>query len=545
MIKNNPILIFLVTVIIVNVATANQEQQLPSQIRLGLHPDNQQLSGPVTVQFGLPIPPDIIVDPSALILMSETKNLPIDTKVLAYWPQTFKKNKIRALLITTQLTDFKQLPKHLILKFTDDSNLTVNEKTRKTITELPDVRKIWQPAINYLLYRQPEKLLEPSIYVTIPPEWLSRSLLKTISQPMFTDHQFRWFDQSALNFGKTAVNETQSGKLKLIDFHNNEPWMFDRVANLYHLYIRTGDFKWYKHAHLAAQFYAQHINQKGYMEINRKCDLKCSYPQGLWIDYLLTGDKHQKSVINRIERAGKRWFPRYSRGLNFFTERHQTYAFWALITAWEANPDDMQRQKSVVNFFDQTYAGIYHPPSGWTVVGCYQHQYQDHEGEGTNQPICSPWMSALLVEAVWKYFLLTGDTRALEVLSGFGDYLVDFGTYSIDSPNKIKRQPIWFPYYISGAEYTFQRSPSNDRHHSCDIAGMLARSVWAKSRLNLSVTATKHRLRALLDTCRDNLYAVSRANTIWPIGPYRKYNWEFGSTHDLSWLLQEQTRLLQ
>ena len=51
------------------------------------------------------------------------------------------------------------------------------------------------------------------------------------------------------------------------------------------------------------------------------------------------------------------------------------------------------------------------PGDGLPVTGGLMHTYQAHEGFGGNDFISSPWMSTLLLDAVERYYIHSGDSR--------------------------------------------------------------------------------------------------------------------------------------
>jgi hypothetical protein len=264
---------------------------------------------------------------------------------------------------------------------------------------------------------------------------------------------------------------------------------------------------------------------------------------------MLTGDTSQTKKIEAIAAAALKWNAKYNYQTKrpiLWTERHQTYALLAALTAWEATgkKDHANRVNFIIkNTFSQTT----HPPEKWKPEGCPMHAYKDHEGFGSNDPVCSSWMNALLAEAVFRYYIHSEDSNALAYLSNLSHYLEGSGTYLWNKGGTM--QGLRMPHYLSSN--IFKRYPDgswDDHHHACDVAGAAARSAWARKKLGKNSKSIDLLTHELLKSCRYNLNYMHRENadkqhgkTVWRLSVSRQYNWWFGSTLDLDWLLSSQT----
>ena len=79
----------------------------------------------------------------------------------------------------------------------------------------------------------------------------------------------------------------------------------------------------------------------------------------------------------------------------------------------------------------------------------------------------------------------------------------------------------------------------------CDVGAMVARAAWADAQLGGAETASLRSVaHDLLTGCQYNLdmwhrpaAPESSGQSEWRLSPGRKFNWWFGTTNDLTWLL--------
>jgi hypothetical protein len=297
---------------------------------------------------------------------------------------------------------------------------------------------------------------------------------------------------------------------------------------------------WLRRAHRSAQFYVKHIDQGGFFDLKEGEDLKYSYGRSLVTDLILSGDTTLLPVIQRIASAGDDWDPTYDMGTNFWTERHQAYALLAAVSAWEATGTAAYAARAD-EIAETSFDMAIDPTGSWHVDGCMLHGMTAHEGAGGNVPICSPWMSALFSDAVWSYYIQTGSEDALEFLAGLGHFVADYGLYQGgEGVDQI------VPWYLSSSQTTFSDDgPWGDVEHTCDVAGLVARGAWADKALGRSPSELRDTAEQLLEGCEWNLNmwhrpsAPASGKTEWRLSPARKFNWWFGTTSDLPWLMAE------
>ncbi|HKE19683.1 MAG TPA: hypothetical protein VKB80_32625 [Kofleriaceae bacterium] len=508
---------------------------VPSEgsVRVTLHPGPQAVIGSATVvSFGAPFPRGALTDAGQLrARLPGGDELPINAQATLPWRvfpgRSDVTESVRAAMVSVEVT----FPSTDAL----DIDLEYGAAPTASLAAVADPRADWI-AVTDGEYPN-GSVSEPPVYATFPPDWLGDCVLRTRTVPVGADPTYDWLDESVVGFAYTAVNDVPDAvdPGNLIDYvGDSSAWLFDRTSTLYGVYVRTGDVQWLRHAHRSAQFYLGLVDQNGYFTLKGD-DLKYSYGRSLLIDYIFTGDPALLDAIERIAGAGEQWDPTYDIDANFWTERHQTYALLAALSAWEATGDAAlaQRTREVA----QTSFDLAREPAvaSWPDDGCMLHTMNAHEGAGGDVPVCSPWMSALFTDAVWEYYVHTADTAALDFLISMGHFVANVGLYQEDGHT--------VPWYLVSSETTF--TEGDDIEHVCDVGGLVARGAWAE----MSRGGDPAELRAvageLVSECQYNLDswhrpdAVSSGLTEWRLTPERKFNWWFGTTSDLGWLLAE------
>jgi hypothetical protein len=380
------------------------------------------------------------------------------------------------------------------------------------------------------------------VIATFEAEYLGKTLLRTRTLPVGANRALRWFDEALIGYAQTAINDVPASvtAANRIDYDSSaEPWQLDRASTLWNVYIRTGDARWFREARAATRYYASRIGPRG--EFNLKtsyADLKYSYGLPLLIDYLLTGDETLLAPLERIAAFGATFPATYSPSLGFWTERHQAYALLAALTAWEATGKP-QHAERVSQLARGTFRAAREPAGTWTADGCVLHTMRQHEGDADDRPVCSPWMNALLGEAIWRYYLMSEDQEALEFLAGLARFVTEHGVRDISAAHR-ELKGLWAPWYLASSEVQHTDSgPWADLEHECDVAGLVMRGAWATHKLGRDAAAALATAERLLAGCKRNLASWHRTSDPqrpeWRLSPPRKFNWWFGTTSDLTW----------
>ena len=173
----------------------------------------------------------------------------------------------------------------------------------------------------------------------------------------------------------------------------------------------------------------------------------------------------------------------------------------------------------------------------WTTManangGAPQVSYTQHEGGGpggtspTNLTN-SPWMSALYFQAASRLYNITGNQEILTQASNYFDWLDANGFYdgALAHP---EFSGLVFPRYLTGELIGDAGYDEGNMGHALDVAGFIKFAIFAKSRLNLSMTRAQTRLTQMLQTVDRDFQNWTRTTAYLPkyrLSPPRKFNW--------------------
>lgn len=510
----------------------------PGTVTITLHPGSRVTLGQSTkVAFGVPFPRDLVASTNTLRILDNAGNeIASAVSELARWRTIAVggAESVRSALFHVDVIFLERAPQTLRVQFgvARASNLPGTQPAATTLwTSIAD-----GPVPDE--YPAADAVREPNVYATLPPQWLGQALLLTRVTPVSATGNLSWWDAGLVNYAKTAVNDvaatvTQANRINLVA---EEPWLYDRALTLFNVYLRTGDINWLRRAHRAAQWYAGKVGSNGIFTLSSyNADLKYSYGMSLLIDYLLTGDDGLRAPIERVAQAGVReWSNTYSVSLGFWTERHHAYAMLAALSAFEITGDRTHAQRATA-LKDLTLQ------MSNNAAKCPLHTVEQHEGDANDvRQMCSPWMGSLLAEAMLRYYILSGDQAVLSWLSGMGDFIrqhaiYDGGIESAELAGKL------IPWYLVGPSGQIEDGRGwSDMEHACDVAGLMAKSVWAKKLIGQSYTADERTADDLLATCQHVINYWHRSTPTlaeYRLAPPRKFSWWFGSSSDLNWLL--------
>jgi hypothetical protein len=506
------------------------------EVAVTLHPGpGAELGSPTVVSFGAPFPPGALEDAAALRAFDGATELKIHSEEILPWRawpgRAGASPSVRAALVSIEVSFADREPKAIELRY--------GSAPEASLPAPDDPRADWVAVTDG---EYPDGTVrEPRVYATFPAQWLGDCQLRTRTTPVGSDPAWDWFDESMVGSAHTAVNDVPDAVSELVPYtSDSEPWLFDRTATLFGVYARTGDVKWLRHAHRSAQFYVAHVDGDGFFDLKEDQDLKYGYGRSLLMDYQMTGDPELIETIERIAAAGASWDPTYDVDTNFWTERHQTYALLAALSAWEATGDEQHAERAR-EVADTSFAMAADPAGSWHDDGCMLHGMTAHEGAGGDVPVCSPWMSALFADAVWEYYWQTEDAAAVGFLADLARYVDEYGLY--DGGEGVD---FTLPWYLASSEKTFSDDgPWGDVEHTCDVAGLVARGAWAEKQRGGDSGPLRATAEKLIEGCAWNLDSWHRPNgpdsgkSEWRLSPPRKFNWWFGTTSDLPWLMEE------
>ncbi|MES2768658.1 MAG: hypothetical protein V4596_05875 [Bdellovibrionota bacterium] len=475
-----------------------------------LHPQSSTiLNQPTNVVFGIPFPKGFVASTANIrVLNSANSEVPSFVTAINYW---------RNFQTPATTISLKSVQIGITYTFTDRNPVTMRVQwgtaRANTITSTFSAASTWVPisnGVNPSEYPASGNVQEPRVYVTHSPSWLSQSLLKTRTTALNEVSSYNWFDTEFSDFSTQAANATAHQT-------TSEPWLYDRAQTLYFMYFRSGSVDWLRRGHRASQFYKANINSSGGFVLGG--DSKYVYGQSMLYDMMITGDTSLIPVIERTRLPHNGWPTTFSASTGFWTERNQAYAMLAALAAFDATglATDATRATAL---FNNVFNMQQNPGNGWTRIGCPLHTRNQHDpSEPIPDVMCSPWMGALIADAVWRYYILSLDNNALIYLADYGDYIHNYGL--------VTEGGLRIPYYASSY---LGNTGSGEIDHACDVMGATVKAYWAKEALGRNSATMATDASALLTSCQANLSSSS-------ISPARKYSWWFGTNSDFGWLL--------
>jgi hypothetical protein len=382
-----------------------------------------------------------------------------------------------------------------------------------------------KPLRRYFASTENTTLISPNM------AWLREAILL---QPTSSDTMSWYVDAQRLHAAYVS-DEAQMAQKKY-PLQQPSQWLYDKPKALSQLYLLSEDERVLDWSKKYAQFYASNIDEDGYFALTKYQDIKYSNSVGLLYNYLLSGDRLYESTIYRIYAASTKWDAAYELGRGFWTERNQAAALNSAISEWELT-NSQGAHTRIVDIIDETYQMTFWPVNDWPLRNCPQHTIKSHEGKGGNSPVCSPWMMALLSDALWRYYLLSDDVKSASLISAFTDFFVQHGSY-----NELRKgKEIVAPFYLVAFERAelVERNVWTDPQHNCDLAGMLGKGLYIKTKTNSDVQAAKKTFKIFANMCRQDLETVTKRykkKGQAPLKPPRRFGWTYSSTSDLPWL---------
>jgi len=258
----------------------------------------------------------------------------------------------------------------------------------------------------------------------------------------------------------------------------------------------------------------------------------------LLYNYFITGNIKAKNKIEVMYKKSLEWNEKYDFERGFWTERNQAAALNIAISYWEItqNKGALKRIKDIIK---ATVDMTFNPLGEWQLKGCPQHTYRAHEGEHGEFPVCSPWMLALLGDALWRYYQLTEDKSAAALIDTFGDFILNYGIY-YGSHKKLTRTVL--PKYLSAVnspEFDMTNQWT-DSLHLCDVAGLIGKSVYIKDKYQRPDLLLTELFSVFTKQCKKNLRGHAKlSDSFWRLKTPRSFTWRYSSTSDLPWLFEK------
>ena len=287
--------------------------------------------------------------------------------------------------------------------------------------------------------------------------------------------------------------------------------LFDRPAVYAKCYVRSGQEKQLLAALEANDFYRQHITADGFLDLKPEKDLKYVYSEGTAIMYMLTGDESYKETLRRVAKGWETHRRIEYQPADFWTERHHGFGMMAWVHLYELT-GEARYLDNAERFFNAALDMQVHPGDGKAPDGAWVHTADSH-GDG-NGWTSSPWMSAFLTDAIWKYWMLSGDDRAAASLAMYDSFAAK---YAITPDGK-------FVYYMANSPGRGESENEDDVAHNMEGIYLMAMGYYLSG-------GTDQAFLKRIDTLKPGLLEDGANN------PGRKFNWRFRETSMLVWFL--------
>ena len=373
----------------------------------------------VRVTAGIPLPPGVLSDPHLLRILDD-KGAEVPASVQATLRWYAKDNSVRAVRAQFRV------------------HLDGDEATYYFAVGQPRQRDIpgWPYADG--LVDGAQGLRAPAVLATLTPAWLCASLLAGPQLPASPNEPYAGYVAAQFQWARTLpVNDPTA-------------WLFDRPSTLYKAYIRTGRLDYLQAADQSYRFYMKYIRRDGlpmspqcaggWTRGDKPCDVKYVYLEPILLALALTGDdsEHDAATVDKMmtlwqnggwnNRAGP-----YKHPSDYFTERLAGLGLIETVSGYELTGD-----KRYLERINERVGWLYdhqrNNPDQLGNDGSWRNSWNLHENDSWNPATdvrgSSPWMTENIIDGLWHAWLVTGDPRIPEMITGFGRYLERYGWIS-------------------------------------------------------------------------------------------------------------------
>ena len=372
------------------------------------------------VNVGVPFAPGIISDPNHIRVETERgAEIPVAVRILERWrarPGTSGTESVRSAHIQFRFDFANERPARV--------RVTVSDRSTSAGDQLVPVRDTLRDA---------EGLEGPRVVVLMTSDWLCSSEIVGPQTPSRLSGALGGYDR--------FVERSFPGSLRYIDSDVYHHWLFDRSSTYYTQYVRTGNRRHLDAAYHCANVVRLHTDMKspdaGTFTLKGP-DVKYVYPRAMHIHYLLTGDERALEAGRAMARfCLTRWDPRYrpdqyvepplgvdpEKDRAFWTTRHEAYGLLGVLHGWEMTGDDVYWRR-ILAYLDALAAHQAQPPDGRPPDGSWRQDWALYDPNETRLAGgASPWMTAILLSALFHAWRVTGDARVPAMVTRWCDFL--------------------------------------------------------------------------------------------------------------------------
>lgn len=471
---------------------------LPTNLVVHLVPQ-QGVSGAQRVNFAVPLAPGQLSDAALVRVFDAGAELPAFSRALAQRAD----GSLRSVQIQVDLAQ------------ATERDLEVQLGAARSKSPLA-------PAAVEETLVNPSGEQGPRVWALLPAAWLSAS---GVAGPLVPEAEVA--AQPSAAWASLCDYEANDVEAFLASGYEADRavWLFDRGTALYRGYARRGDLSPLRSAYIETSIYRNRIKGTGAAARNGIAedaadDVKYNYSQNLALHYLLTGDdRFRESAENIALGMAELWpDPGYAGGGDFWTERHAGFGLLAYTWAMIVSDDQATHFRGLADEAVDAYLQMQMSfPAEYADddARCFAHTADAH-GEGGAYFGCSPWMSAILGDALAEYANESDAARAQRVR----DALVKLGR--IIARNGI--QADGRPYYFMGVGTTEHMPEEYDEHYG-ESAYLIGMSWHFSGR-------TDSALRGVADRLLEHMSSDGTAPHI------RSFNWQCRSAVTGSWYLR-------
>jgi len=460
-----------------------------TKVEVSLLPQVEQ-RGKMLVSFGVPFGPGVLSDEKLIRVMDAGgSEVAAFTRPLAYWWIDGKKGSLRSILVQFEMPFEGKGAKKVAVAWDKPRTLS-----REAMTPVADTQVV-----------KAEEGFEfhcPKVLATLPAKWLCESWVAWQQVPASENKVAPWFDEH--------LTAQFPNSVKNINSKATEAHLYDRPATYAKCYVRYGEEKYLLAALRSNDFYIQHLGPDGFFTM-KKGDFKYVYSECSAIMYMLTGDERYKDAVSLTLKAWAQWKRINYTGKDFWTERHAGTGLAAYLHAYELSGDPAQLDMAR-KYFEGVLALQVKPLDGKDPDGAWLHTGDSH-GDG-NGWTTSPWMSALLMDSIWKLWQITGDDRCPASLAMYAKFDEKWAV-TIDGKGV---------FYMANSPGRGKSEDPESPPHNMEACYVLALGYYLSGGTDEGL--------------------MGKIQTLWPPlmkdganAPGRKFNWRFRETSMLVWFL--------
>ncbi|MCZ7646044.1 MAG: hypothetical protein M5U26_12285 [Planctomycetota bacterium] len=446
-----------------------------------------------TVSFGVPFPPGLLKDAANLKATDAAdRPVPLFTQELCRWRIDGKEGDVRAVLVQFDC----EVPAGAEVKVTLYYGAP-GEPRRAEAVAVADtlVEATGQQG--------------PAVWAVLPAAWLCSSWVAGPQLPA-QESRFPEYEKSAAeNFEKQKPDMTSM---------QGASWLFDRTTSLYKMYVRTGELKYLEAAWHCAHFVRNQSLPSGVFKLSNK--FMYVYPRAQGLHYMLSGDPRARALLAAqgeyfLKLATER-MAEYKPGGGMWTERNIAYTFSGLVYAYEMEGGE-ERWARMKMYADKLHAHQTAPPDGKPADGSWRHRWTQHDAsEAKFEGGSSSWMTALMLDPLFEYWLLSGDERVPGMLTRWCEFLSAKGLNSAGTKS----------YYVINALDGGGSTDNYMEQHNLEMAYMFAMGIYF-SRDKAQQERFAARFTPLLKSGAEQTH----------VRPPRRFNWSFQNSSAISWFI--------